>query len=338
MSLNSLFKQIEVDLRRHNPRLENHLDALCKAYYQRDFNFISVARAFSMLNRFAKNNPNCCDAIKAHRSFVPRMMQVAQQQMQGNLCNARSFANLLYGCMNLGITPDAAWQTTFWQNSQDKLNDFNPQALSSTLYAAAKLSLTPPEDWQQAFWTQGKHQLKRFNPQNYSNTLHAAAKLSLTPPEDWQKAFWTQSQTQLKDFSPQGLSNTLYAACILKLKIPEDWQKAFWTQSKRQLRQFNPQDMINMLYAACVLDLKIPETVKPLVQSTVTSNTEEDIRHLHAMYSAKDYLEAQGINLVFKENTPEKLRQSEDTHVSQLEKKPGSPLQRYCKACVHKPC
>ena len=108
MSLNKLFAQIKCDLQRRDPRLEKSLDALCDASYQRDFNLISVARAFSMLSRFAKNNPNCCDAIKAHRSFVPRMMQVAQQQMQFNRCDARGFANILYGCMKLSITPDAA--------------------------------------------------------------------------------------------------------------------------------------------------------------------------------------------------------------------------------------
>ena len=108
MSLNSLFKQIGDDLRRHNPRLEKNLDALCEASTQRDFNLISVSRAFSTLGRFAKNNPKRCDAIKAHRSFVPRMMQVAQQQMQFNRCDARGFANILYGCMKLSITPDAA--------------------------------------------------------------------------------------------------------------------------------------------------------------------------------------------------------------------------------------
>ncbi|MGB0919268.1 MAG: RAP domain-containing protein [Holosporaceae bacterium] len=114
----------------------------------------------------------------------------------------------------------------------------------------------------------------------------------------------------------------------MKLSITPDeaWERSFWQNSQDKLSGFKPQHFSNTLYAACVLDLTIPETVKPLVQSTVTSNTEEDIRHLHAMYSAKDYLEAQGINLVFKENTPEKLRQSEDTRVSQLEKKTGFAL------------
>ena len=191
MSLKGLFVQIEGDLRRHNPRLEKNLDALCEASKQRDFNVISVSRTFSMLGRFAKNNPKRCDAIKAHRSFVPKMMQVAQQQMQDNCCDARGFANLLYGCMNLGITPDETWEGSFWQNSQEQFVGFNPQCFSNTLYAAANLSLTPPQDWQQAFWTESQNQLRRFNPQELSNTLYAAAKLCLTPPKDWQQAFWT---------------------------------------------------------------------------------------------------------------------------------------------------
>ena len=287
-SLNSLFVQIKSDLQHRDLRLEKHLDALCEASYQRDFNFISVARAFNMLGRFAQNKPKRCDAIKAHRSFVPRMMQVAQQQMQGNLCEARGFVTLLYGCMRLSITPDKDWQQVFWTQSQNQLSDFHTQNYSNTLYAAANLSLTPPEDWQQAFWTESQHQLGRFNPQELSNTLYAAANLSLTPPEDWQQAFWTKSQLTL--------------------------------------RRFNPQDFSNTLYAACVLDLTIPETVKSFVRPIVTSDREEDIRHLHAMYSAKDYLKAQGINLVFKENTLEKLRKSEDTRVSRLEKKTGIAL------------
>ena len=111
-------------------------------------------------------------------------------------------------------------------------------------------------------------------------------------------------------------------------KLPENWQQAFWTQSQNQIRQFSPQHFSNTLYAACVLELKIPETAKPLVQSTVTGNTEADIRNLQAMYSAKDYLEAQGINLVFNEDTPEKIRQIESTSVSRLEKKTGLAQQR----------
>ena len=75
-----------------------------------------------------------------------------------------------------------------------------------------------------------------------------------------------------------------------------------------------------------MLDLTIPEIVKPFVQPIVTRGTEADIRHLQAMYSARDYFEAQGINLVFNEDTPEKLRQSEDTRVSQLEEKTGFAL------------
>ena len=255
MSLNSLFTQIKGDLRRRDPRLEKNLDALCEASYQPDFNFISVSRAFSMLSRFAKNKPNHCDAIKAHRSFVPRMMQVAQQQIQDNRCDARGFANLLYGCMNLGITPDAAWQTTFWQHSQDELNDFEPQHFSNTLYAAAKLSLTPPKDWQQAFWTESQKTLNDFEPQHFSNTLYALAHLSLTPLEDWKHAFWRHSQDKLNDFEPQHFSNTLYAAAKLSLTPPEDWQKAFWTQSQSKLRQFNPQHFSNTLHAAAKLSL-----------------------------------------------------------------------------------
>ena len=288
ISLKDLFAQIEGDLRRHNPRLEKQLDALCEASYQRDFNFISVSRAFSMLSRFAKNDHKRLQAIKAHKSFVPTMMQVAQQQMQDNLCDARGFASLLYGCMNIGITPDKAWMETFWQHS--------------------------------------RYQLERFAPQGFSNTLYAAARLSLTPPEDWQQAFWTQSQQRLKHFTTQGFSNMLYAAAQLSLTLPEDWQQAFWTQSQHQLSRFKPQERINTLYAACMLNLKIPETVKPLVQSIVTSDTEEDIRYLRTMYNASDYLEAQGINLVLKEETREKLWQSEHTGVSRLEKKTGIAL------------
>ena len=318
MSFNSLFKQIEDDLRRHNPRLEKHLDDLCEASYQRDFNFISVARAFNMLGRFAKNDHKRLQAIKAHKSFVPRMMQVAQQQMQGNLCSARGFANLLYGCMNLGITPDEAWQTIFWQHSQDKLNDFKPQEFSNTLYAAAKLSLKAPIDWKNPFWPMSQHKLRLFKAQEFSNMLYAiaklgwqppvgwiedfwqksrkklfcfkvqefsnilygASKLGLQPPTGWMEDFWQESRKKLHRFDAQHCSSTLHSAAILIMPPPKDWLEQLWTEIHRTMHHFKAQELSNALYAACVLNAQVPGDLANSFASTLQSIMDQQMMQM----------------------------------------------------------
>lgn len=271
-----------------------------------------------MLSRFAQNDPNRCHAIKAHKSFVLRMMQVAQQQMQDNLCNARGFANLLYGCMNLSITPDEAWERAFWQNSQHKLNDFKPQEFSNTLYAAAKLSLKAHIDWKDHFWPMSQHKLRLFKAQEFSNMLYAIAKLGWQPPVDWIEDFWQESRKKLFCFKAQEFSNILYGASTLGLQPPTGWMEDFWQESRKKLHyfeakhcsstlhsaailimpppkdwlgqlwteiqrtmhHFKAQELSNALYAACVLEIPVPGDLANCFASTLQSIMDQQMMQI----------------------------------------------------------
>lgn len=139
------------------------------------------------------------------------------------------------------------------------------------------------------------------------------------------------------------LTTLLYGCMKLSITPNATWQQAFWIQSQPKLSKFDPQIFSNTLYAACVLDLKLPEAFKSCVSLSLENDIEQDTKSLRVMYSTRDYLKAQGINFVFKQDTLTKLQKNEDNSMSNLEKKTGVALSKvlqdmYPQAQLEKQC
>ena len=54
--------------------------------------------------------------------------------------DAHGFANLLYACEQLSITPPADWLHRYWHASASKLGEFSEQGLSNVIYASFTVS------------------------------------------------------------------------------------------------------------------------------------------------------------------------------------------------------
>jgi hypothetical protein len=54
--------------------------------------------------------------------------------------DAHGFANLLYACGQLSITPPADWLHRYWHASASKLGEFSEQGLSNVIYASFTVS------------------------------------------------------------------------------------------------------------------------------------------------------------------------------------------------------
>lgn len=357
-----------------NGCLNKQLDLLCDAVDSKDFNQISVSRAFQVLSGFVKNNPQdeeqIRSSVKQHPHFVRTMMQVAENCMTRYSFNARfsfyrkTFTSLLYGCVHLEITPDEDWQAKFWEVSQKTIGLFNQKEFSNTMQAAAKLGLVIPKGWKKDFWYYSYKKLDCFNAIDLTNTIHAAAKLGLVIPKDWQgkfwevsrqrfstfstqdlslvlyaagelvlelperwqQAFWDHSYQSLGSFNAQDFSNTLYAAARLDLDVPQDWQALFWQYSGPLLGEFNPQALSNTAYAACVLSLKLPDEVKEPLALRLQNHMSDHVMLLQALFNASDYLKAQGIDLIFSQDTFAQLQQHEEHTGTIIQRKTGWAL------------
>lgn len=210
--------------------------------------------------------------------------------------------------------------------THEGLPTFKPQELCSTLFAAAEVPLSVPEEWLHLFWTITQNQLDRFDPKHLSSILYAAKTLAIQPPTKWQRAFWQQSQRQLNRFNAQDLSNTLLAASFLSLDVPKGWQADFWKGCQAQLSRSTTQALAGTIYAACVLDLQLPHEIKALFSSELPHLIEHTHMGLGSLFSARDYLKRQEVDLVFPEDTLARLRCAADTSDSRIQKKVGWAL------------
>ena len=178
--------------------------------------------------------------------------------MEHKVVEARGFANLLYACGQLGITPPADWLQSYWHASASKLGEFSEQGLSNTLFACGQLGITPPADWLQRYWHSSSAKLGEFSEQGLSNVIYACGQLGITPSVDWLQRYWHTSASKLGEFSTQGLSNTVYACGQLGITPPADWLQQYWHASALKLGEFKPQHYSNTLYACGQLGIKPP--------------------------------------------------------------------------------
>jgi very-short-patch-repair endonuclease len=145
----------------------------------------------------------------------------------------------------------------FWEKSQGKLSQFNPQELANSLYACAQLNLQPESPWMGAFWSASEGKLSEFTPQGLANTLYACAQLNLQPEDGWMEAFWKASEEKLSDFKPQDFANTLHSCVMMGCDTPDEFIQGIRTMKEI----FNPKGW-HQLYTASVfadLSLDFPE-------------------------------------------------------------------------------
>lgn len=193
-------------------------------------------------------------ALFQHHDMMLLEGLLAAVQYRLDTGTPQNLANIMWGAINLGYTPDRDWISLYYGALDVQVVNFGPQDISNTLWAFGNMQIKGTQykvspDVINKLLQQAFPQLHGFRPQHLANTVWGLARLGFCPSPAWLQQFFAASSAKMDQMNASELSSLAWAVHRLRV-VPEDtWTARLLQVSERMIPNMAP-DHISQLALA----------------------------------------------------------------------------------------